>query len=177
MNRRKFLLGVIATGALVGTSGVVWLGDKSNNSSLTIQASLQILDKLMNENIVTLGDWNLAKILIHCAQSVEFSMSSFPEHKPALFKNTVGKLAFAAFSAKEEMTHGLSEVIPGAPLIEENEDITYAFSRFRDSLIKFRNYSGPLGQHFAYGRLNKLEYERAHAMHFYNHLLEIELTS
>ncbi|WP_415059786.1 DUF1569 domain-containing protein [Congregibacter sp.] len=29
------------------------------------------------------------QILIHSAQSVEFSMFSFPEHKPALFKKTL----------------------------------------------------------------------------------------
>jgi len=177
MNRRKFLLGIIAGGAVVGTGGVAWLGVGSSKIPLTIDASLQALDKLMSENIMALGDWNLYQIFVHCAQSVEFSMSTFPEHKPALFKNTVGKLAFAVFSEKEEMTHGLSEVIPGAPLIEKSEDTVYAYKRFRESMVKFRSYGGPLAEHFAYGSLTKPEYERAHAMHFYNHLLEIKPTS
>ena len=177
MNRRNFLLGIIAGGAVVGAGGVVWLGAGPNDKSLTIDASLRVLDKLIEEEITTLGEWNLSQILVHCAQSVEFSMSGFPEHKPPLFKNTVGKLAFAAFSVKGEMTHGLSEIIPGAPLIEENEDTTFAFRRFRESMIKFQVYSGQLAQHFAYGNLTKSEYERAHVMHFYNHLLEIELTN
>ena len=177
MNRRNFLLGIIAGGAVVGTSGVVWLGSGSNNSSLTIDASLQTLDRLMNAEITTLGEWSIYQILVHSAQSVEFSMTNFPEHKPALFKNTIGKLAFAAFSAKGEMTHGLSEAIPGAPLIKESEDTTYAYERFKKSMIKFQDYNGQLAEHFAYGSLTKQEYEKAHAMHFYNHLLEIELTS
>jgi hypothetical protein len=177
MNRRNFLLGVIVGGAVVGTSGVVWLGSGTNKSALTIDASLQTLDRLMNEKATTLGEWNIYHILVHSAQSVEFSMSSFPEHKPALFKKTVGKLAFAAFSVKGEMTHGLSEAIPGAPLIKESKDTTYAYERFRESMVKFQSYNGRLAEHFAYGSLTKQDYERAHAMHFYNHLLEIELTS
>jgi hypothetical protein len=177
MNRRNVLLGILASGVFAGAGGALWLGSSSNSRPLTINASLQTLDKLMEEKKITLGDWNLYQILIHCAQSVEFSMTGFPEHKPAIFKNTIGALAFSAFSEKGEMTHGLSEIIPGAPLISKSEDSTYAYIRFRESMINFRSYSGPLAQHFAYGKLTKLEYERAHAMHFYNHLLEIELTS
>jgi hypothetical protein len=177
MNRRNVLLGILASGVFAGTGGALWLGSGSNNRPLTINASLQTLDKLMEEKATTLGDWNLYQILIHCAQSVEFSMSGFPEHKPTIFKHTIGALAISTFSAKGEMTHNLSEIIPGAPLIPRSEDITSAYIRFRESMITFQSYSGTLAQHFAYGQLTKLEYERAHAMHFYNHLLEIELTS
>lgn len=177
MNRRNVLLGILASGVVAGTGGALWLGSSSNNRPLTINASLQALDKLMEEKTTTLGDWNLYQILTHCAQSVEFSMSGFPEHKPVIFKNTIGALAFSAFSEKGEMTHGLSDIIPGAPLIPKSEDNTTAYIRFRESMIKFRGYNGTLAQHFAYGQLTKLEYERAHAMHFYNHLLEIELAS
>jgi hypothetical protein len=177
MNRRNVLLGILASGVFAGAGGALWLGSSSNNRPLTINASLQTLDRLMEEKPATLGDWDLYQILIHCAQSVEFSMSGFPEHKPPIFKNTIGSLAFSAFSQKGEMTHGLSEIIPGAPLIPTSEDSASAYIRFRESMVRFRSYSGTLAQHFAYGQLTKLEYERAHAMHFYNHLLEIELTS
>lgn len=71
----------------------------------------------------------------------------------------------------------MCEAISGAPLIKESEDIAYAYERFRESMINFQSYDGRLAEHFAYGSLTKQEYERAHAMHFYNHLLEIELTS
>ena len=48
---------------------------------------------------------------------------------------------------------------------------------FKQSMINFANYKGPLAEHFAYGTLEKWQYEQAHAMHFYNHLLEVELES
>lgn len=174
MNRRHFLLGTIAGGAVLTSSGAAWLGSSSNDNPLTINACLQVLDDLMSESIVTTGEWNLGQILIHCAQSVEYSMSGFPEHKSDLFKSTAGKLGFTAFSAKGEMSHGLSEGIPGAPSIAKNENTIDAYTRFRESMIRFRDHNGPLAQHFAYGQLTKPEYERAHAMHFYNHCLEIK---
>ncbi|CAD5263613.1 Twin-arginine translocation pathway signal [Alteromonas sp. 38] len=176
MNRRNFLLGIIAGGAAIGATGIVWLDGKSSSKALSIDASIQTLDKVIKQDVLTLGDWDLYKILIHCAQSVEFSMLGYPEHKSDLFKNTVGKMAFSVFSARQEMTHGLSEAIPGAPSIEERGDINSAYTRFRAAMVKFRHYTGPLAEHFAYGNLNKQEYEKAHAMHFYNHLLEIETT-
>lgn len=47
MNRRNVLLGIMAGGFVVGTSGVVWLENGSNDRALTIDASLQTLDKLI----------------------------------------------------------------------------------------------------------------------------------
>jgi len=130
-----------------------------NDRALTIDASLQTLDKLMNEKSRRWENGICYQILVHSAQSVEFSMSTFPEHKPPLFKNTVGKLAFAAFSAKGKMTHDLSEAIPGAPVIEESGDIANANERLKESMIEFKGYSGQLGQlaeHFAHGGMTDL---------------------
>jgi hypothetical protein len=177
MNRRNFLSGILASGVVIGAGGLVWVGNGSNNRALTIDASLETLNRLMNAEINTLGDWGIYQILVHSAQSIEFSMIGFPEHKSALFKSSAGKLAFAAFSAKGEMTHGLSDAIPGAPAIEAEGDINYAYQRLKQSMINFANYKGPLAEHFAYGALEKWQYEQAHAMHFYNHLLEVELES
>jgi hypothetical protein len=75
------------------------------------------------------------------------------------------------------MTHALDEAIPESPQFSDGDNICYAFERFKKSMIDFKNYDGVLAAHFAYGQLSKLEYEAAHAIHFNNHLQEIELTS
>lgn len=175
MNRRNFLLGLIAGGAVVGTGGAIWLNTKSNARPLTIQAAIQTLDEMMSKKVTTLGDWKLNQILVHCAQSVEYSMIGYPEHKSDFFKGTVGPLAFAAFSSKGAMRHGLNEAIPGAPELEISYDMADAYKRFKTSMLTFANHQGSFADHFAYGPLTKPEYEQAHAMHFYNHLLEIEI--
>ena len=101
-------------------------------------------------------------------------MSGYPQHKSDAFKQTLGRAAFAVFSSKGEMRHNLAESIPGSPRITSAENADQAFERFRRSMMDFQAFGGALAPHFAYGPLNKAQYENAHAMHFYNHLEEIQ---
>lgn len=114
--------------------------------------------------------WSWGKTLVHCAQSIDFSLSGFPEPKPRLFQLTVGAAAFEVFAWRGRMSHDLSAPIPGAPAISEQEDAAKALQQLRASINRFQQWKGPLQPHFAYGALNKAEYELAHAMHLANHL-------
>lgn len=179
MTRRQFIKASVLTGAAVGLGGgALWLSAEVDKSRLTIDGVLATIDVLEKQSLTTTGAWSLNQILDHCAQSVEYSISGFPEHKSAVFKYTVGKLAFAAFSTKGKMLHALDEVIPGAPLIKlvpiAPLSMALAFIRLRHSLAAFQQYHGDFAPHFAYGALSKADYEQAHAMHFYNHLDEIQ---
>jgi hypothetical protein len=176
MKRRQFVKASLASGAAivcVGT-GTFLLIDETNKASLTIELAIKKLDALLNKNVISWGVWEPAQIFTHCAQSVEYSMSQFPEHKSNFFKGTIGKLAFSAFFSKGKMTHSLNEPIPGAPLLAKNSDIIISLNRLKKSLIDFDNYQGKFAPHFAYGELTKDEYEIAHVMHLYNHLHEIK---
>ncbi len=174
MNRRQFLLGSATTVTLLSAGALAWLLDGTGRASLTIDNALINLDKLVNSQIKMTGAWNLSQVLTHCAQSIEFSMLGFPEHKSELFKQTVGKVAFAAFAQKGEMHHNLSEAIPGAAILSAEEDVEQAYLRFKQAMLDFKQYSGELAEHFAFGQLTKAEYEQAHVMHFYNHLQQVE---
>ena len=176
MNRRQFILGSLASGVIIG-GGVAWLSIEQNQEPLNIDFALSNLNYLIKQNPKTTGEWSLYQVFTHCAQSVEYSMLGYPEHKSDIFKNTLGKTAFSLFSSKRKMTHALDEVIPGAPTFSNEENITVAFERFKKSLEDFKKYDGVLAPHFAYGQLTKQQYEMAHVMHFNNHLQEIELTS
>lgn len=175
MNRRKFItltgLGGVSVG-LLGTS-IAWVSIEPSTEVLTSQKTLMFLDKLASQRIDSNGEWSPYKVLTHCAQSVDYSMDGYPEHKSDIFKNTIGKVAFAAFSHKRQMTHDLAEAIPSAPVISQEGNIKLAISMFRNSLTRFQNYQGALKPHFAYGKLSKAQYESAHAMHFVNHLKEL----
>ena len=134
--------------------------------------ALASLEKLRQSQVSMAGAWRLSQVLEHCAQSVEFSMIGFPEHKPELFKQTIGKLAFSAFSEKGEMRHNLAEAIPGAAeLMAENVQASY--QRLKQAMLDFKQFQGELADHYAFGPLNKAQYEQAHVMHFYNHLQEV----
>jgi hypothetical protein len=176
MERRQFIKTSLVSGVAfisIG-AGSFMLIEETSKDDLTIKAALKKLDALLNDNVISLGEWEPAQIFTHCAQSVEYSMSKFPEHKSKFFKRTIGKLAFSAFSSKGKMTHGLNEPIPGAPELTQKSNTVMALNRLKKSLIDFDRYQEKLAPHFAYGELTKSEYEIAHVIHLYNHLQEIK---
>lgn len=136
------------------------------------------LNKLAAANeLVSGAAWTWAQTLEHCAQSIEYSVSGFPESKSKLFQNTVGSAAFGVFSWRGRMTHDLAEPIPGAPSLALGTAPEVALARLRASMANFRNWSKPLQPHFAYGALDKKAYEQAHAMHLANHLSQFRAAS
>lgn len=176
MQRRQFItLGLIGAAAGVTGASVLWLSEGNDPHLLnfnSLKAKLNLMLTLPTEQLTSLsrGEWNSAQVFSHCAQSIEFSMSGFPQHKSAVFKHSLGALAFAAFATKGAMTHNLSEAIPAAPALDPNVDVKQALTRLLNSVTDFEQYQGPLAPHFAYGELNKADYELAHVLHFYNHL-------
>ncbi len=113
--------------------------------------------------------WNWAQTLSHCAQSIEYSMTGFPESKSPAFQRTVGATAFQLFAWHGRMTHDLGAPIPGAPALEAGEQVEVALNRLQQAVTDFQQWDQPLQPHFAYGVLSKPEYEQAHAMHLANH--------
>lgn len=142
---------------------------------LTVAAALAQLDQLQQGPVQKAGSWNLFQVYTHLAQSVEYSMTGYPEAKSWLFQNTVGSLAFVVFAGKGSMNHALDEAIPGAPALAMEGDPEQGLQRLRQSLLAFQDFDGPLQPHFAYGALSKAEYEQAHVMHLNNHLEEFQL--
>ena len=121
------------------------------------------------------GAWPLPAVLEHLAQSIEMSLDGYPQPRSALFQNTLGAAAFAVFQWRGRMSHGLDEPIPGAPPLALPGDLTASVARLRAAIARFDGHSGALAPHFAYGRLDKAQYARAHAFHIANHQDEIVL--
>jgi len=121
-------------------------------------------------SLTSTAAWNWAQTLTHCAQSIEYSMSGFPQMKSVLFQSTVGAAATSVFAWRGRMTHDLGEPIPGAPPLVASAPAAAAIERLLASMQAFAQWPGPLRPHFAYGDLAKPDYERAHAMHLANHL-------
>jgi hypothetical protein len=129
------------------------------------------LDALDLSAIQSTGDWNLGRTFSHLAQGVEFSMTGYPEEKPRLFQMTAGKLAFTVFKLRGKMSHGLDEPIPGEVIGDVTADA--GLHRLVTSLEHFRDHTGPLRPHFAFGALGKDQFALAHLMHIENHLQEV----
>jgi hypothetical protein len=115
------------------------------------------------------GAWNLSASLQHLAQSIEGSLAGYPQMKPAWFVATLGAAAHAVFDARGRMTHPLDDPIPGAPALDAALPADQAVLRLLKAMDGFEAHTGPLAPHFAYGRLDKPAYARAHLMHVSAH--------
>ena len=71
------------------------------------------------------------------------------------------------------MAHGLDEPIPGAPPLNLQGGMAPAMARLHAAIGRFERHTGALVPHFAYGRLDKAQYGRAHTLHIANHQDEI----
>lgn len=174
MDRRKFIFSSFAASGALIVGGGVWLSLPAVREELTISFLLEKLGLLKNSPLQFSGDWNAFQIFNHMAQSVEFSMTGYPQHKSELFKSVIGKSAFSLFAQKGKMIHNLSEVIPGAAKLAETGSPQQALERLIIALEVFSQYRQPLQPHFAYGELNYDQYSLAHVMHVYDHLSELE---
>ena len=121
------------------------------------------------------GAWPLPAVLEHLAQSIEMSLDGYPQPRSALFQNTAGAAAFAVFQWRGRMSHGLDEPIPGAPALTRPGDLATSVARLHAAIARFEQHGGALAPHFAYGRLDKAQYARAHTLHIANHQDEIVL--
>lgn len=137
---------------------------------LTLDDALVEAEKLALAAVSQRGPvWTLAQTCIHCAQSIEYSLTGFPVSKSELFQRTAGAAAFSVFVWRGRMSHNLAEEIPGAPDLDPGIDLDAAMQRLRKSINSFARAETALKPHFAYGLLAKPEYEQAHAMHLANH--------
>ncbi|MFT4938511.1 MAG: hypothetical protein ACI88A_001539 [Paraglaciecola sp.] len=176
MNRRHFIMSSIGSSVLLAGGGVLWFQQLKNQQDLSLSNLLLTLEQLQTQDIRFIGQWNDFQIFTHLAQSIEFSMTGYPEHKSKLFKSILGKSAFRVFSKQGSMSHGLNEPIPGAPELLPDGFTHAALSRLINAINTFIDYNGELHAHFAYGELSHEEYANAHAMHIYNHFEELVRT-
>ncbi|TGK81568.1 DUF1569 domain-containing protein [Leptospira noumeaensis] len=123
------------------------------------------------EGIKLSGNWSAGKVFAHCAQSIEYSLKGYPEMKSAIFRGSVGKVAFSIFAFKNKMSHGLEEPIPGGEDISNATEVKVGIKRLIQAIDDFsKTKESSLRPHFAYGELTKEEYDVAHSLHIKNHM-------
>lgn len=167
--RRQILLAPLAGLSLAGCGGAGTKERELRFRSLA-QAREELETLVSAKQRVSSGGWNWAQTLVHCAQSIEFSMVGFPQLKSRFFQATAGSAAFALFELRGRMSHDRTEPIPGASKLELDSDEHKAVDRLRTAMAAFDAWQKELQPHFAYGQMTKPAYELAHAMHLADHL-------
>lgn len=171
MNRRRFLLAGAA--AVAGSYAIGHVLSERHLDAFADFDMVAHLHTLKARPLSQRGIWTPAQIFAHLAQSIEFSLTGYPQSKPRWFQYAVGATAFSAFSAAGAMRHNLAEPIPGAPALDSVTDADAALARLLAALQAFDQHDAALAPHFAYGALDKRQYRAAHLMHIQNHLTEI----
>ncbi|MFT4242825.1 MAG: DUF1569 domain-containing protein [Acidovorax sp.] len=171
-----------ALGGVVAAGAAFWLVQPGHDRKLafaTLAEAMREVDRLSAAPVQPLDPataWNWQQTLEHCAQSIEYSLQGFPQPKSALFQRTLGAAAFSVFAWRGRMRHDLAEPIPGAPALDAlAPDAATALPRLRAAAQAFTAHAGPLKPHFAYGALDKAQYEQAHAMHLAEHLSAFDI--
>ncbi|MEH0167803.1 DUF1569 domain-containing protein [Paucibacter sp. JuS9] len=172
MKRRQLL----KTGALLTAPALLTgcQGDLVAPFTKWTEAQKAVLELRFREPRPQGTSWALTQILQHLAQSIEYSMSGFPEPKSRFFQVTAGNTAFAFFDARGKMSHSLEDPIPGAPALDANHSVKGSIQRLLDAMNAFAAFKGELKPHFAYGPLTREQYERAHLMHLANHWQQLK---
>ena len=178
-SRRVFIKSV-AGAMVVGPTALVSACQDSNAVDRelkfrSLRAALDEAERLAQmATAETDSVWSLSQTLVHCAQSIEYSMTGFPQMKSEIFQHTAGAAAFHFFVWRGRMSHNLAEPIPGAPSLADETDVAVSLTRLRKSINDFELAREPLQPHFAYGHLSKPDYERAQTMHLANHFSVID---
>lgn len=169
--KRRQLLKFGALGGVAAAGAGFWaLPTSVPPDELSLQGAQRLLAGLEGKELFSLAGWSPTEVFNHCAQSIEYSISGYPELKSAWFRHSVGPLAFSVFSARGAMRHPLDEAIPGAALLSEPATQVLALQRLQQAFADFASYQGELQPHFAYGVLSHADYAQAHVLHLYNHL-------
>lgn len=124
------------------------------------------------------GDgWSVAKVALHCKQSIDASIDGYPAMKPAVIRATVGRFVAWRFLSRGQMSHDLRSPVPGAPALDDDGDTATCLAALQASIDRFQAHEGTLAPHFIFGDLDKVAYDKLHAMHIADHLSAIDYAS
>lgn len=180
ITRKKFIQisGLAFVSLQVGMVGCRSVGAVEKRIVLSsLEETLKELEKLeKSQKILVPGNWNPNQVLHHCSQSIEYSLTGYPENKNFLIQNTIGKLVKNRFLSQGYMSHNLNDPIPGAPALPNEEPIISGLQRLRLAIQNFLSLKGNPAPHFVYGAASRSEYEKIHAMHVANHLSAFQIS-
>lgn len=134
------------------------------------EAIIEIDRVLKASSVSSNGVWSPSQVFTHLAQSIEYSITGYPENKPAIFRKTIGRIVLGRFLSAGQMSHGLGDAIPGAPELDAGVSPADAAARLKAAIASFRSAQKGLAIHFVYDAVTQAEYEQVHAMHIANHL-------
>ncbi|MGN7762970.1 DUF1569 domain-containing protein [Paenibacillus sp. 22594] len=128
-------------------------------------------------DVIPTKQWPLYEILAHCAQTIEYSMTGYPQLKPRIVRKTIGRIVIRKFLKQGHMKHDLTAHVPGAAKLEKQGTVKEGIGLLLRAIDAFQAYEGKLAPHLIFGDLSKEEYDRYFTMHITDHFSEVQFAS
>lgn len=139
----------------------------------TISSLSQAREIVANTNldmILEKEEWSGYKTLVHCAKTIQYSMTGYPVLKPYFIRITIGKIVIHKFLKQGYMKHSLSADVMGSPPVEDNGTTESGKIILLEAIDKFLAYQETLHPHLLFGKINKKQYDNYFALHIGDHL-------
>lgn len=144
---------------------------ESQSISSVAEAIARLREIVEAPEIETTGSWSLHQIMVHCRQSVDYSLDGFPVLRPRLLRRTIGSWVGHRFLRRDRLGHRTDRTIPGAPEVKRVGDGRRAVTGLIAALERFAAAdTSATKPHFIFGKLTKEEYEHLHVLHVADHL-------
>lgn len=141
---------------------------------LSLEDAKQELLRLKQSKTVNTPNWDISEICLHCAQTINYSITGYPVMKSPFIRNTIGKIAYRKFKRQGFMSHSLTAHVPGGDQLEVELSPQDSIQKLLDTIETFQNYTGALKPHLLFGNLTKAEYDQYFAMHIADHFSELD---
>lgn len=128
---------------------------------------LQDVERMRTEHR-TIGNWSLAQICKHLADSFNGSIDGFGVDRHWLMRTVVGRSALRRVFQTNSLDTGftVTERLNPSPDVELDPSIT----DLSNALDRFTAHTGPLHLHPFFGELDHDEWRRLHCIHCAHHL-------
>ena len=114
------------------------------------------------------GTWSPARVLHHCAASLECSVRGFPRRKPWPVRAIARALVLPRFMRQGYMRHDLETGVPGLAERDPGPALGPAVARLLSAIDEF-TAAVAHAPHAVFGDFTRDAYDRYHAMHIAEH--------
>ncbi len=116
----------------------------------------------------TVGDWTLAQICRHLADSVDGSMDGFGVRHHLIMRRFFGRSALQRVFETDRLGSGFTVTVRLNP--PGDCDQVDSTERLRRAISRYRAHRGALHFHPFFGALTRSEWDRLHCIHCAHHL-------
>lgn len=137
----------------------------------SLAEAARAVDRLHNltELDLSRGTWCPARVLHHCATTLELSVVGFPTRKPWPVRVIARNLVLPKFMRQGFMRHDLETDVPGVDARYPGPAMGPALARLLAAIDAF-TAAASHAPHVVFGELSRATYDRYHAMHIAEHL-------